>query len=961
MATDPQDRKYEHQIIRLGNRGLNLVLPQELIPNDQYHRLDNVISRLEGVLEAAPGGVEIFSTATGDPIHSLRRFIRYADNVTWYIVGFGPRLEAATEPGGPFALLSATMSGEPLSMIPYKTQQIGQTYVFIGDTTQNIKVVQAAIPINQRMGILRPLAINGQPAVIATSAGAGVLTGSYDWRYTYLNQYTQAESNPSDVNNTQLSLTNEQANVPIVASSDTQVTHIRIYRRGGTLNDNWRFVTEVANVSGGVIDNATDSSIASARILELDNDVPVTTVNWLDGTTLTDFFAVPLPYLWGPVDETLFGTGDVNRPDTVYYSKKGRPESWPAANIIPIDAPQLKVVNGFAYDSKSFVFTRKGLYGLIPNLIEGVTWTPVLTPCGHGIVGPFAFCVGERIWFCAEDGVYETTGSEAVRVSEDIRPLFPHHASEGSDILGPSGEVLYRAISFGTGTGDVKTIRMAYHNKEVYLLYRDLSGNQQALVYATDTKAWRSMSANTATFAYSDETPQSNLILGLLDSSVVRIERGSLNGAPVIARAETGGHDQGFPRADKEYGDGAVWMNCDNGTVTVSIFLNSSNSPAHVSAFTGAGLRKYILPLQGLYGRHIAYRFDWQGDDGSSPKIHWIECAFLPHPEEIIERQTDWDDLGHPADKLVKGVLLTADTRGNPITLQVLYDGGTVGATFTIGPHTADRPRVYNVGWPSFRGRKVRILPAMPEDFEWKFYGVNKWLFDPEPESIGWHEVYWGDAGWPHDKIVKGITIEADTRGQVVTLVVLDDLDTELTTFTIGPGLTGRPTIYERSWAGRRVRNIRLIHDTSTGDWKLFRIVSWLFDPEPPDLIHLEAQETTHGFYGFHFERDSYLELRSEGQVTVTVIIDGVTQPAYLIASTASEHRRVYLPFAANKGKDFRYELDGAAAFHLYDMMIRAKAWAGEAYQSVRPSFTEYAQWPTTTVANVSRQAIEQR
>jgi hypothetical protein len=796
------EREYLKQILRFGNKGVNLSIPPELVPADQYVRFDEIVTNRDGTIQAGAGGTLLFTITN---LHSLRRYSRYRDGTTFYIGGFGTGLASIVIPGYGTAGIAGVFSGNPLTMLEAGTAINSEPFLYIGDAARNVKV--DGVQVATKMGLLRPIPANGQPAVVATSAGAGNLTGDYDWRYTYYRSDTGAESNPSDVQTTLLTLAAESANVPVVASTDAQVTNIRIYRRGGTLPDDWRRVTETTNTTATYVDNNSDVDIASATVIALDNDVPVTSVD-ASGTTLIDASAVPLPYIWGPVENTLFGTGDPNRSDTVYFSKRGFPESWPAENTVPVDSPSDKPVNGFVYDGKSYVFTRDNLYQMVPNLITGNSWTPIKTPCGHGIVGPFAFCVGTRIWFCSKDGVYETTGEgEATRISDAIRPMFPYRAQEGY----PIPQTTYYPVNFGFGIADLLTLRMTYHNNEVWLFYIDIYGNRQTWVYQIETQSWRYITINEFLFAYSDEANQSNLLQIDLAGKVIQSAAGDRDGDNLQCVFMTGGHDQGFPRADKEYGDGAIWMDCAGNTVTVSAYINSVFTVAAATAtLTGSGLQKYILPLAGLYGRHIAFQISWlQGDAGSGSLFYWVELAYLPHPEEIKQRATDWDDLGHAADKLVKGMLITADTRGNPIELQVLYDGSNVGATFTIGPDTAGKPRVYNVGFPSFRGRKVRLQAISTA--EWKFYGIEKWLFDAEPECLTWHEVYWGDAGHPHDKLIKGITIEADCGGVERTLRVFDDTGTLQETITIGPGVAGIPAIYELSWSSFRSRNVRLL------------------------------------------------------------------------------------------------------------------------------------------------------
>jgi len=117
----------------------------------------------------------------------------------------------------------------------------------------------------------------------------------YDYRYTYYNANTGTESSPSAemaFGGTQFGYLSSQV-APIYLrqavqitgpnSTDPQVTHIRIYRRGGTLNSNWVQIDQIPNNggTGGLLsftykDVIPDAFIEQAPILVLDNDPPVT-------------------------------------------------------------------------------------------------------------------------------------------------------------------------------------------------------------------------------------------------------------------------------------------------------------------------------------------------------------------------------------------------------------------------------------------------------------------------------------------------------------------------------------------------------------------------------------------------------------------------------------------------------------------------------------------------------------
>jgi hypothetical protein len=120
------------------------------------------------------------------------------------------------------------------------------------------------------------------------SSFAGV---GYDYRQTYYNANTGTESspNPEQMFNEDYGylastaapiFLRQAAQVVGQYSPDPQVTHVRQYRRGGTLSSNWVQVGQIPNVTGTgqfvFKDVIADAYIQQAQILVLDNDPPVT-------------------------------------------------------------------------------------------------------------------------------------------------------------------------------------------------------------------------------------------------------------------------------------------------------------------------------------------------------------------------------------------------------------------------------------------------------------------------------------------------------------------------------------------------------------------------------------------------------------------------------------------------------------------------------------------------------------
>lgn len=118
----------------------------------------------------------------------------------------------------------------------------------------------------------------------------------YDYRYTYYNINTGDESSPSQIMvatdittflttsaarafyPVPLSVQRQAIEVSLTASLDPQVTHFRIYRRGGTLTQGWYFVSQVPIGSTLFTDTIADSVILVNNLLNVNADPPVTTL-----------------------------------------------------------------------------------------------------------------------------------------------------------------------------------------------------------------------------------------------------------------------------------------------------------------------------------------------------------------------------------------------------------------------------------------------------------------------------------------------------------------------------------------------------------------------------------------------------------------------------------------------------------------------------------------------------------
>lgn len=173
---------------------------------------------------------------------------------------------------------------------------------------QAVNAYQIQIVTNQSVSTVT---VNVAAMILEGGFGPDVFAGvAYDYLFTYYNANDGAESNPC------MSMTN--VNPPIVTNwvyprrqpvvltlthptLDSQVTHARIYRRGGTLGDNYRRVNTVpcSGTTTTYTDSSSDADIQAADIISFTNDVPVTSTLPVPVNTT---FAQNLPGVNGKVN-----------------------------------------------------------------------------------------------------------------------------------------------------------------------------------------------------------------------------------------------------------------------------------------------------------------------------------------------------------------------------------------------------------------------------------------------------------------------------------------------------------------------------------------------------------------------------------------------------------------------------------------------------------------------------------
>lgn len=163
--------------------------------------------------------------------------------------------------------------------------------------------------------------------------------------------------------------------------------------------------------------------------------------------------AQPLPYMWGPTDNTayMFAVGDPLRPGTLYFTKGNNPDSAPDTNQIEVTSPSEPLMNGVIVNGIGMVFSTEEAWLIYPTFatalatVEGVSgqaFNLIQSISNRGLYISTAICTeaGKNVFFRAKDGVYVSPGGAGSQSITDAQlfNLFPHEGFMPSPVvIGP--------------------------------------------------------------------------------------------------------------------------------------------------------------------------------------------------------------------------------------------------------------------------------------------------------------------------------------------------------------------------------------------------------------------------------------------------------------------------------------------------------------------------------------------
>jgi hypothetical protein len=637
------------------------------------------------------------------------------------------------------------------------------------------------------------------------------------------------------------------------------------FRRGGSLNDNWRFVGRNATNGGGITDILADLDIANADTVPLDHFQPVATVNAAGVVVL----AQPLPILFGPFDDgTVCGLGDPYQPGFLYACLPGEIDHWPSTGgyAIEVCSPAEELMNGCIHGGQGFVLSRERGYTVYTNISggQGVVATP--SGCRPGLAARWGFTQGPGgIYYVARDGIRVTTGGDSQILSDQIRPLFHNQTVNG---IAP--------IDFAVPTA----IRLAHVDTDLHFLFQDTTGARQCFVFSLLYRYWRTYAfGRVVSVVYEDETAGDQnvegallTILGSTDGNAYSYSGFTDSGTPIPFAVRTGAWHWGHPREEKHLGDLVLEADLQGITLTAQTLLDTETITNASQPIVGSvGRARYIVDPFGATPQHARnVSIDLSGTAPTTARafLSFLGIGQFVDPEVTQNRAVAWTPLG-PTEGYLYACCLDCDTSGVARTILVEYDlAGSIGVAATLTVTANGRHKLW-FSWPEVHAQLVRLRPT--DGAPWLLYNVD-WRSDPEPARIAGWDTNREDLG---DSYYTGMDLELDTFGQDKTLhVTVDEVEIPGSPFTVNRNghlhqhLTfnppGRGHVY-RAYA-------------TDGNPGLLYAHKWIVEVEPLEQTNWNAPYTVWNSLSDKYLKGVILEADTYGQnKAVEVQVDQTT------------------------------------------------------------------------------------
>lgn len=458
----------------------------------------------------------------------------------------------------------------------------------LNDTTTWVFVADQSAMRKDNGSALRNWGITG-PAAAPTLGTTGTgLTGDYTAVYTYARVVGGTvihESNPSPAPSAQ-TLSNENLSVLVTASSDPQVTHIRVYRTvaDGSVH---LFDQQVTNATATLTSSQADAALGTA--VDDDNDVPPEAA-------------------WAVEHQGhVFLCGDPDFPHYLYFSKRFRPEAFPSDQFLEIGNPSDPLQCAACLAGQLGVFSRLTKYRVLGNSVSG--FAPLEAPSSRGTPAPQACLATELgILFVARDGLFVTNLLQPdTEISQAIEPLFT------GDTVNDYAPIDWQRAG---------ELSLEVWKGRVYFAYPTTDGETMLAVYSRDTQQWYFYDHPARVLYVEEEADQ--LTAGCGDGLVYILEQGSSDaGDPITLTVELA--DRGSPLSRRRFDWQRHDVEARAGSVTAQLLIDGQVLATQL--VTGSR-DKRLRRLPGRLGYHWRQRYSYSGTEAVA--IYGTAVAALP-------------------------------------------------------------------------------------------------------------------------------------------------------------------------------------------------------------------------------------------------------------------------------------------------------------------------------------------
>lgn len=669
------------------------------------------------------------------------------------------------------------------------------------------------------------------PTLSGPSSWGGV---GYDYRYTYYDISTGTESNPCPENVFSTTTYNPGAVSTLVVfrqaiqvqgqySPDPQVTHVRIYRRGGLYGQNWFYLDQIANVTGTGTwtykDILPDTVLQQSNVLALDNDPPVTsTIQNPISTTLSSGLTPATPASTANPNTPTLLTITVADSSAVFV-----PGQWIDIGTVS-NFEQTRVVAGGTGTCTAYI--------QLPH----VAGEPVYVFSIPNVACNLSEQAYDQLWlagdpnnphylYYSKPGGYRETfpPQNYIPCGSPSNPIVSVVNIKGTLFVGTLGDTWYqiypgsppRAQITGSKHGPVAlTGRVAQNESETWLATTDgirvFRGVDGPLMTVLLDWLW---------------TDNSLTPVPLVDTTRLSAIRIAYSG--YTATVSYIGQDGNRHRLmyDSNY---KRWRNDD---VQVSAFCLETDTGTLVYS-------KYISNggLTGWVGWAVVYDSPASGyDDGGWAGISARSLVQAPIPFRL---QTPYFDLGapnnqkqfnsltldvNPNGQTIYPVLLFDDNNGTvtPVTPSPASFTGSVRAKFEFSVNAGLGQQAYRISLQlssGFSAGGAGVL-APPVLYQADLYAAV--LADKRTT----YDTYWIKMGTDESKLVKQAFLDYTSTGQVTVAVYADGGTTPYYTFTLPANPTRTGTPVRVRFPMKMLRQFRMVATAvaAGGSWQLWR------------------------------------------------------------------------------------------------------------------------------------------